>query len=395
MKLLLLHNYYKNPGGEDSVFAAEFQLLLEKGHKVITYTDNNSRLYKIGSFHAARQTLWASDSYRKISQIIQKEKPDIAHFHNTFPLISPAAYYACKKAGVAVIQTLHNYRLACPAAIALRSGKTCQDCFNKFFPWPAVWHRCYHGSFSQTFAVSAMLAFHRLLETWQKQVDAYIALTEFAKCKLASGGLPNEKIFVKPNFVSDPGGIIEKGRTYAVFAGRLSPEKGIMTLLDAWRIMNNGIGLKIAGAGPLEAEIKQFIKTHRLKHVELLGHCGHNRTIDLIKRANFLIFPSVWFEAFPVSLVEAFACGTPVIAASIGVMPELIRDGKTGLLFNPADPSGLAEKIKWLWKNPGKQQELGNAARQEYTDKYTPEKNFGILMSIYDSALKNNADAAK
>lgn len=389
MKFLLVHNHYNQKGGEDAIFKQEAELLREAGHYVIEYRRSNDELKELGlqqKLKVPARLVWASDTVKELRSLIQKEDPDVAHFHNTFMMISPAAYYACHRAGVPVVQTLHNYRLLCPAATFYRDGHVCEDCLGKTPPWPGVLHACYRSSRTQTAAVAAMLTFHRWLRTWNKKVDLYVALTEFAKRKFVEGGLPEERIVVKPNFVHPDPGAQEKNDGYALFVGRLSPEKGLKTLFKAWGSLK-GMPLKIAGDGPLMSQIKESAAEQKLNSIEILGNCSHEKVIALMKSARFLVFPSEWYEGFPVSIAEAFACGKPVIASKLGAMAELIEDGKTGLLFEPGNSEDLARKVMHAFENPDLCRRMGLNARAEYEAKYTAKINYMKLMEIYDKVL--------
>ncbi len=393
MTVLLVHNRYQQRGGEDVVFEAEAGLLEGRGHAVDRLGVDNRAIAADGSLLAAArlglQTVWSRDGANQVRRALRACRPDVAHFHNTFPLISPAAYYACADAGVPVVQTLHNYRLLCPAALLFRDGHVCEDCLGKLVPWPGVLHRCYRGSRAATGAVATMLAVHRLLGTWERKVDVFIALTEFARRKFIEGGLPADRIVVKPNFVyPDPGPGAHDGG-YALFVGRLSPEKGIRTLLAAWERLGMGIPLKIAGDGPLADEVA-WAAEHN-PHVEWLGSQPLDRVYALMGAAALVIVPSECYESFPRVIVEAYAKGTPVIASDLGALAELVDDGRTGLRFRSGDPDDLAAKIEWAWTHPRELTEMGREGRREFERKYTAERNYELLMEIYQRAI----DAAR
>ncbi|MEK7405397.1 MAG: glycosyltransferase [Acidobacteriota bacterium] len=385
MKILLVHNEYLQPGGEDAVQAAERGLLSGMGHSVVEYRRHNRELRASGGFDKialARRTVWAADSYEAIRACIHRERPAVAHFHNTFPLVSPAAYYACREAAVPVVQTLHNYRLFCPAASFFRNGHLCEECVEHSL-WRGVRYGCYRGSRLTTATVAAMLAFHRQRQTWTEMVSCYIALTEFARAKFTASGLPSHKIVVKPNFVhADPGVRLRAG-DYALFVGRLSPEKGPRILLDAWERLNGRIPLYVAGDGPLRAELELQKSQRGLVSVTFLGWLSSIRTLAAVKGCRFLVFPSEWYECFPATIVEAFACGVPVIASRLGAMREIIEDGTTGRHFAAGDAADLAEKVEWAWTHPKELEEMGRAARAQYEAKYTAERNYRMLTEIY------------
>ncbi|MGI9533425.1 MAG: glycosyltransferase family 4 protein [Thermodesulfobacteriota bacterium] len=387
MKVLVAHNYYREPGGEDVVFAAETELLRSHGHEVIEYTEHNSRINKMNPLSVITNTFWSRKSKSKLFEIINSEKPDIAHFHNTFSLISPSAYYACNMAGIPVVQSLHNSRLICPAATFYREDNVCEDCLGKTFAHPSVKYGCYRNSRAQTAIVAGMLAFHRLINTWKNKVDTYIVFTEFFKDKFVQNGIPSEKIAVKPHFIDpDPGLRDDISGNYAFFAGRFDKAKGIMTLLEAWKY-NREIPLKVAGDGELLSEVKSFIKENDLKSVELLGYLSRKELINVMRGARFFIWPSECYETFGLVLTEAFACGVPVIASKNGLMIEQ-EDGNSGLHFAVGDSKDLADKVKWAWDNPEKMIKMGKNARREYESKFTPEINYSMLLKIYKQAIE-------
>lgn len=387
MRVLMAHNYYQQAGGEDVVFAAEAELLRRHGHTVLEYTEDNHRIYAMNSVRLAAQTIWSSPSHARILKLLRQERPDVVHFHNTFPLMSPSVYFACRELRVPVVQSLHNPRLLCPAGTFYRNGRVCEDCLGKAIPWPSILHGCYRDSRSQTAVVASMLTVHRWLETWVNHVDAYIVFTEFYRKKFIEGGLPRGKLFVKPHFVfPDP---LKKAQTlghHVTFIGRLQPGKGIRTLLRAWQLMP-AVPLKIIGDGPLRNEVQCFIDNHGMKKdVALLGHLGRDAVMAEIKRSSLFVWPSE-FETFGLVAVEAFACGAPVIASRAGAMAEIVADGRTGILFNPGDPEDLAAKVRWAVEHPDALARMGENARREYESKYTPEKNYEILMGIYEKVL--------
>lgn len=394
MKILVIHNRYQHRGGEDVACEAETRLLQTAGHAVIQYVRSNTELNDGSFLHylsAAAGTVWSRHSYRELRELLFREKPDIAHFHNTFPLISPSAYYACADAGVPVVQTLHNYRLICPNAYFLRNGRVCQQCLGRTVPWPGVLHACYRQSRPASAVVATMLAAHHIFQTWQNQVAAYIALTEFARQKFIAGGLPAEKVFVKPNFVErDPGPQPQQiSGDYALYVGRLSDEKGIRPLLAAWAQLRQEIPLKIAGDGPLREELAlELSRVSAARAVRWLGAVPQSEILGLMRGARFLVVPSICFENFPLAIAEAFASALPVIASRLGAMAEIVADGETGLHFAPGDPNDLAAKAEWAWTHPGEMAAMGLRARAVFEEKYSPASALGNLESIYGCALR-------
>ena len=393
MKVLLIHNKYQSdaPSGENLVFTAEKRLLESHCHQVITLERCNdeiksySFLQKISLFW---KTAWSSDSYALFRRIIRREHPNIAHFHNTFPLITPAAYYACQDEKVPVVQTLHNFRLFCPAGVFLKDGQICEECL-EHGPWRGVRYGCYRCSRIQTVPVAGMIWLHNHRMTWKRQVDVYIALTEFGRQKFIQGKLPPDRIAVKPHFLSNPPEPYFDHQGFAVFLGRLTPEKGMITLLTAWKQLKD-ISLNIMGDGALRYELEKIAQRNGLSNVKFMGRLARSECLKWLRRARFLIMPSECYETFGLPIIEAFACGKPVLASRLGAMKELVADGKTGLLFEPGNADDLAAKVRWMVENDVAVRQMGQAARAEFEAKYTAEKNYEMLMNIYGMAIKKH-----
>jgi glycosyltransferase involved in cell wall biosynthesis len=394
MKILLIHNFYREPGGEDVVFAQEQRLLERKGHCVITYVRSNQEADDssvIDRLRMLKTIVWAQDSRKDIKLLLHAEKPDLVHVHNTFMMVSPSIFEACTEAGVPTVQTVHNYRLLCPATYLFRNGQVCEECISVGL-MSGVRHGCYRNSRTATAAVAIMLAVHRTRETWSKEVNAFISLTEFAKRKLVDSGLPPEKVHVKPNFVEhDPG---ERSSTgdYALFVGRLSPEKGVELLLKAWGLLKAPFPLRIAGDGPARSELEAQVQKEKVPNVEFLGRLDRDQTREAMKGARFLMLPSLWYEGFPMVLAESFACGVPVLGSRLGAMQEVIDDGHNGLHFLAGSPEDLAEKAVWAWEHPADMLLMGRNARRKYETKYGPDSNYASLMEIYGKAIGKNVN---
>jgi glycosyltransferase involved in cell wall biosynthesis len=392
VKILLVHNSYQQPGGEDVAFQQDRQLLERNGHRIVEYLRHNDEIRDYGLWRRATlaaRTVWAQDSCRDLRRLLRQNKPDAVHFHNTFPLISPAAYYTCREAAIPVVQTLHNFRLLCPAATFYRDGHVCEECSERSL-WRGLFYGCYRESRTETAGVALALEAHRLLRTWTRMVDSYVTLTEFARRKFMAGGLPPARIVTKPNFVHpDPGERVDSGQ-YALFVGRLSLEKGLETLLAAWKLLANGISLIIVGDGPLSTRLAVEATHLSLDNVSFRGRLTRAETLEAIKGASFLILPSGCYENFPMSIVEAFACGVPVICSRLGAMEEIVADRHTGLHFTAGDFEDLAQKVEWAWTHPERLAEMGKEARQEYQAKYTAERNYPMLTEIYQRAMASN-----
>jgi glycosyltransferase involved in cell wall biosynthesis len=385
MKILVVYNSYQRPNGEDVVFSQERQILEGGGHEVVTFCRSN---FEISSYSALKQVVllkravWATDTKQEIASVLQQEKPDIVHVHNTFMMISPSIYSACREAGVPAVQTLHNYRLLCPASTFLKHGKICEECVEHSL-WRSVAYGCYRDSRAATATAALTVGVHRQIGTWNKLVDGYIALTEFGRQKFIVGGLPAEKIAVKPNFVHPDPGTRQGPGEGALFVGRLSEEKGVGTLLSAWRRLRGSIPLDIVGDGPLRPALEAETQRDMLKSVQFRGWMPRDQSLATMKLARFLIFPSEWYEGFGMTIIEAFACGVPVICSRLGAAEELVADGRTGLHFTPGDAEDLAQKVEWAWSHPEEMEEMGRAARAEFELKYSADRNYQMLLDIY------------
>lgn len=386
MRILSVHNLYKLRSGEEESRDLETMILEERGHRVDYYEENNQLLQpgKI-PLKLAFRTVWSHKSYREVRKRLRQAKYDILHVHNFFPQISPSVYYAAKAENIPVVQTLQNFRLLCPSGFLFRDGKVCEQCVGKSVSWDSLIHACYRDSRLATLPVATMLALHKAFGTWQQKVDQYIALTDYDRQKFIKGGLPANKIIVKPNFVHPdplPG---EGSGDYAIFVGRLSPEKGVDTLLAAWKTLGKRIPLKIVGDGPLAESVAAAVET--IPGVEWLGFKPTREIYPLIGEAKFLIFSSKWNETFSRVAVEALAKGTPVIAAAgVDDMTDLIAPGKTGLHFPPGDAQALVERVNWMLDHPAKLAIMRDQARMAYLEKYAGSKNYETLMQVYAAA---------
>ncbi len=382
MRVLSIHNQYQIRGGEDESRELEERLLRDHGHIVDTYEETNHDIQNYSSLHLALKTIWSQQSYDFVRQQLRTHRYDLIHVQNFFPLISPSVYYAAQAEGVPVVQTLRNYRLVCPNALFFRDGQVCEDCIGKPIPYPGVVHGCYKKNRLASAAVAAMISSHRTMKTWLKQVNVFIALTQFAKQKLVEGGLPAEKIVVKPNFIYPDPGVGSGQGNFALYVGRLSVEKGLDTLLEAWQNLPQPFPLKIVGDGPLADMVQQTANADPT--IEWLGRQPMAEVHRLMGEASVLIFPSKWYETFGRVAIEAFAKGTPVIASRIGAIAELIDDGKTGLYFEPANAQQLTKKVSGFLNNPENHLAMRQAARQHFLDHYTEETNYQQLISIYE-----------
>lgn len=386
-RVLVVHNAYQHRGGEDSVVEAEIALLRSRGHAVETYFRSNDDVGSIPPLALVRQTLWSDRTPHNLAELIHRFQPDVIHSHNTFPLISPSLYWAAARADVPVVQTLHNFRLMCLNALYLREGRVCEDCMGHV-PWRGVARACYRGSHAASAALAGMLTLHRGLGTYRSKVARYIALNEFCRGKFIEGGLPAERVVVKPNFVDWAEGRphpnhLPRGegeRKGLLFVGRLSVEKGVATLAGAMARLSDA-QLRVAGDGP-EAGLLEGVAG-----VTRLGSLPGDAVRKEMGRAAALVVPSIWYETFGLVIIEAFACSTPVIASRIGALADIVRDGETGLLFEPGNPRDLADKMAWALAHPEQMAAMGRNARAQYEAEFSAEVNYRRLMEIYDGVL--------
>jgi glycosyltransferase involved in cell wall biosynthesis len=387
VKILLLHNYYREAGGEDVVVSQEKVLLENHGHAVRLLKFDNAEITDLRArCRTALGTTYSRKARRRVEAEIASFTPDLTHVHNFFPQFSPSVYYACQALKVPVVQTLHNFRLICPSGLLFRDGNLCESCIGKSVPWPGITHACYRKSYIGSAALACMIAVHRWTDTWSSRVDAYITMTDFARQKLIAGGLPERRMFSKPNFIMPDPGRGQRSEDFALFVGRLSHEKGIETLLSAFNYLP-GKKLKIIGDGPLRPKNQMQDSS-----VEFLGRQPEQTVLKLMGDAAFLIFPSECYEGFPRVIVEAYARGLPVLGSRLGSTEELITEGITGRLFTPGDACDLAQSVEWMFTHPNELQRMSNAAREEFESKYTADRNYEQLMRIYNFAIDRSAN---
>jgi glycosyltransferase involved in cell wall biosynthesis len=378
LRIVVVHNRYRQRGGEDAVVEAEVALLRAHGHAVELYVRDNHELEGMAPLDASAQALWSRRTTAEIADLCVRHQADLVHAHNTFALVSPSLYWATFRARVPVVQTLHNYRLMCVQGMFLREERVCEDCLGHV-PWRGVLHRCYHGSAMESAALAGVVTLHRMIGTFRERVTRYIALNEFCRRKFIEGGLPAARIVVKPNFV-DVAPAPEAPRHGGLFVGRLSAEKGIATLLAALD-RERGPLLDVVGSGP-DAE---RVNTH--PRVRAHGWLASAQVLERMRGASYLVLPSVWYECFPRTLVEAFACGLPVIASRVGALQELVEHGRTGLLFHPGSDKSLARALEYARAHPEAMREMGANARAAYEKHFSPRRNYEQLMDIYDDAI--------
>ncbi len=383
-KILIVHNYYQVPGGEDTVVANEKYMLEKYGHEVVLYNRNNLELKNMGIFQKLMfpvNTIFNFKTYYDIKRIIKNRHIDIVHVHNTLNLISQSVYYAAIVCKVPVVQTIHNFRLLCPSATFYRDGHICEDCVKKGLMC-SIKHKCYRNSKIQTAACVLNMKFHRMTGIYSK--INYICLTEFNKKKLLQlNNIKREKVFLKPNFINNSNEIIpaNKRKNRIIFVGRLDKLKGVDMLFEAWKQLDNsGIELVVCGTGPLETWCRKFIKNNKIKNIKMQGFIYNNEVFSLIADSKALILPTQWYEGFPVSIVEAFSVGTPVICSSIGNAGTLVKEGINGCKFKC---NSIYELIKAVFRL-SEYENIYESTIKEYKNKYTMEKNYQKLIDIYN-----------
>lgn len=393
MRVLLVHSYYRSnsPSGEAQVFESELDLLQRKGIEVETFTVHSDRMINqfgpTAPLVAGALASWNPLVLRVFRHRVQAFRPDLVHVHNVFPWISPSVFYALPK-NTASVLTLHNYRIFCPNAIPARKGQICTECLDNRSVMPALRHGCYRQSRLATLPLALNISFHRWLGTWNNKVDALITLTDFQRKLLIKSGLPSAKVHVKPNFISGTPRVNPwaKRGDYTLFVGRLSEEKGLTTLIDAWRIGGaQAPRLLIVGDGPLRNQLASSLLG---LPIHLLGPRDHQETQQLIANARLLLVPSECFEGLALVIVEAFSLGTPVACSNLGPLPSIVKQGESGLHFEPHSPADLFAKVKSAWASPGLLEKLGQGARAAFDLHYNETANFAHLMAIYHQALE-------
>ena len=392
MKILLIHNYYQEYGGEDREYENEVELLRKRGHDVVEFTANNTMAseFSFGQWLTLpKNIIWSRETMKNLRAVLEREKPDIAHIHNTFFILSLSVYSVCKEFGIPIVQTIQNFRMFCASANFLRKEFICEDCAKAQFALPSIIHRCYHNSFPKTAAVASMISFHRSRKTWDAYVTLFIVVTEFIKNKFIEYGLDAHKLIIKPNFVEEDSGEGKRSGGYALFVGRLHEEKGVKTLLDACAKVKH-IPVKLVGDGPLYDYLCERVAANEITNVTIIGKCRKEEVLAWMKDAQFLIIPSEWYEGLPLTLVEAFSFGIPILASRIGSLENLIDNETNGLLFRAGDSCDLAQKMELIWSNQTLARDLGRKARKTYLELYTAEANYLLLMRIYNMAIERN-----
>ncbi len=385
MRVAVFHNRYAQRGGEDRAVDFEVECLRKAGHEVHPFlVDSRSLRSPADTLRAGWRAGWNPEVAQRVDAFLAAHPVDVGHVHNFFPLLSPAVHTALRAREVPVVQTLHNYRLVCANGLFLRRARPCEDCVTRG-PFNAVRHGCYRGSRAQTLAWARATAEHRARGLWTELVDRFVAPSGFLRDKLVDAGLPRERIVLKPNAVEDPGEPAWGG-IGAVFVGRLSPEKGLELLLEAWRGLE-GFQLTIVGTGPEEKALRRQAGT--IPNVRFTGELSGEGVRAELAGAAFAVVPSLWYENFPRVVAEAFAAGRPVVAARPTAVSDLVVDGATGLHFEMGDPAGLTAACRWLAGDAALCEQMGREARAHYEEQLTPQRCTERLAEIYREACSS------
>jgi glycosyltransferase involved in cell wall biosynthesis len=387
MRVLVGHNFYLESGGEDAVFKTEVAMLKKYGHEVYVYERSNKEIKK-GLFLRIKQLFslcWSKSSYDEIRSIIRTFKPSVAHFHNTFFMMTPSVFDACRDEGVPVVVSLHNFRLVCANGLFLREGKVCQLCHSKS-QINGILSRCYRKSFFLSALVANMIRYHWKRLTWINKVDRFIVASEFTGKQFVNLGIPADKIMLKPHFVE--GSVDSKAKIdghYMLYAGRLSEEKGIEVLLRAWSELQD-IPLYIVGSGPMRGYMDDFIAKGNYTNIHVLGFLDKKNYEEVFSNASALIVPSLCYENFPRVVVEAYSKGIAVIASKLGSLQEIVHEGQTGALFTCGNPEDLRRCVKYVW-NENRYLELGQKAKIFFSEQFTEYLNYTKILNIYEHAI--------
>ncbi|MFC2141479.1 glycosyltransferase family 4 protein [Acidobacteriota bacterium] len=390
MKVLMIHNFYVNRGGEGQSALKEKWLLEKNGHTVIWYTKDNRRISgypRLRRWFLFFTFLYSRSTYKDIRRIAREERPDVAHIHNIWLLISPSVYYALKRSSVPIVQSVHNFRYFCINGLALNNrGEICEKCAGLKLRH-AVFGRCYHHSLLQSLIIAGVLLIHRRLGTFRK-IDRFVFPSRFLRDKLTACGIPAQKSVVKANFVDlDALCPSQDGEDYAVFMGRIAPEKGLAALIEATSGIP-GLQLRIIGDGPQRSELESMVQEREMEdRVQFLGYFREDSRFDIVKRARCLVFPSECYENQPHAILESLALGVPVIASRIGGNPELIQDGENGSLFEPGNPADLREKITGLLAGLQDLSTMRRQCRKGLMNRHDEQHAYQELVKVYEDVL--------
>ena len=382
MNLLMVHNYYQIPGGEDTVLENEMNLLKKHGQNVYVYSRNNGEMKQFSKWQKLClpfTTLFSIKTYREIIKEVKEKEINLIHVHNTLCLISPSVFWAAKKCKVPVVQTIHNFRMQCPGATFYCQGEICEKCYNNLLA--SLKSKCYRDSKMQTLMLVMMLKLHRIIGTYRDV--HFICLTEFNKKKLLQLNenkkiVDEDKVYVKPNFYYSKKEIIpyEKRKNQFIYVGRLEENKGLKTLLTTFEQLPE-YHLLICGTGTLEDYCKSFIEEHNTRNIELKGFVEHNEAIALMVESKAVLLPTKWYEGFPMTIVESFSVGTPIIGSSLGNVGDLIEEGKNGYRVEFDNVVAVKHALD------GVNTSISQFCLEEFQNKYNEEVAYNNLINIY------------
>ncbi len=391
MRLLLLHDRYHetSPGGEIHVVRRDQTALEARGHitRLLEWPPASSGASLLRKTLVQLRAGYSCAAQRLVRRTIAAFRPDVVHVHNSWPQMTPSALYACRRAGVPVVQTLHNYRLVCAGELLLRKNTPCELCVGRTVPWPAVRHRCERGSLSRSLLKAGVFAAHHALDTWNRTVDVFVVWSESMRARFVRAGIDPERLMVKAQCAPDPGPGPET-RQYFLFVGRLSPEKGIGAVLDLWERIDDA-ELRIVGGGVLEPRVRALAA--RRSNVRYLGALTSEEVLQSMRHAIATLVPSRWEEPAPLVIAESYAAATPVIAADTGARAESVAHGETGLVFPAGEWAMLEQHVRWVIAHPATCRELGRAARGWYEKRHTEAGSYARLMAIYARAQARRA----
>lgn len=389
MRILVAHNRYQNAGGEDAVMQTECNLLKHFGEDVRVYERTN---HEVSSYPVRRKVSfpwemnWSRKSYNELRKIIREFRPDVAHFHNIFFVMTPSVYHACRDENIPVVQSLHNFRLLCSNGLLFRDNHICEECLERSL-WRGVRYGCFKNSRFITALVVRTIEGHWKKRTWSGMVNYYIVTSEFARQKFITAGIPAQKLLLKPHFFYPDPGTRSEDQGYALYVGRLSPEKGVHFLLKAWQELKE-IPLKIMGAGPLHDSLRSFVLVNDLKQVEFLGYLTGDDYVKYMRGARFVVVPSLCYEHTTRVIPEAYAFGIPVLVSRLGSMVDQVQNNATGILFEPDNIEDFRTKARWLAAQDNALKDMGRKARKLYEEKYSADRNYETLIGIYKKAIE-------
>lgn len=370
MKVLLVHNDYGKYSGEEAVVDKMAGMLGALGHEVaqLRMTTAGARESLSGKIRGFVSGVYCPSGVKAMREALRREKPDVVNVHNLFPFITPAALRECKKAGVPVIMTVHNFRLICPTGLFMRDNRPCELCLEKGNEWGCVRYNCEH-SILKSVGYAARNAVARLRRHYVDCVDCFACITDFQRRKLIAAGFPAEKIVIIPNSI-DGGKEPESTKgNYVAFSGRISSEKGVDMIVEAAR-RNPGIQFRLAGA-VRDKELVEKLPGN----VRLMGHLSGEEFERFNAEARFFVMASRCYEGFPMAILEAARYGKPTIAPDHGGFSEIIGKGPDaiGVLFTPNDADALSDAIARLWASPSESLRLGSAAYRKLRNHYSTE----------------------